>query len=60
MKKLIWFTLLNTSAMVLLIASRIGSEKDKIDWILAAIAFILIIVNLIHFFVERNKLNKLK
>ena len=60
MKKLIWFTLLNTSAMVLLIASRIGSEKDKIDWILTAIAFILIIVNLIHFFVERNKLNKLK
>ncbi|WP_033959646.1 hypothetical protein [Psychroserpens jangbogonensis] len=60
MKKLIWFTVLNTAAMVLLIASRIGSEKDRIDWVLIAIAFILIIVNLVHFFVERDKLNKLK
>ncbi|WP_323787387.1 hypothetical protein [Psychroserpens sp.] len=60
MKKLIWFTLLNTSAMGLLIVSRVGSEKDNMDWVLIAIAFLLILVNLIHFFVERKKLNKLK
>ncbi|WP_456438129.1 hypothetical protein [Psychroserpens sp.] len=59
MKKLIWFTILNTTSMVLLIASRITSDSKGFDWLIFVPA-VLIVLTLIHFFVERNKLNKLK
>ena len=59
MKKLIWFTILNTSSMVLLIMSRLTFEAVGFDWLIF-IPAILILMTLIHFFVERKKLNKLK
>ncbi|WP_431133177.1 hypothetical protein [Psychroserpens mesophilus] len=59
MKKLIWFTVLNTASMALLIASRLTSETEGFDWFIF-ISAILIVLTLIHFFVERNKLNQLK
>ena len=59
MKKLIWFTILNTTSMVLLIASRFASESKGFDWFIF-IPSILIVLTLIHFFIERKKLNKLK
>jgi len=58
-KKLIWFTILNTLAMVLLIISRLDSKNGGFDWLIFA-PTLLIILTLVHFFVERNKLNKLK
>lgn len=45
--------------MVLLIASRFASESKGFDWLIF-IPAVLIILTLIHFFVERKKLNKLK
>ncbi len=59
MKNLIWFTILNTTAMVLLIASRFASKSEGFDWFIF-ISTVLIVLNLVHFFVERNKLNKLE
>jgi hypothetical protein len=59
LKKLIWFTILNTSSMVLLIMSRLTFESVGFDWLIF-IPAILILMTLIHFFVERKKLNKLK
>lgn len=60
MKRLIWFTIINITAMLFLIASRIDSVNDTVDLILIGIAILLIIANLIRFFVERKKLNKFK
>lgn len=47
--------------MVLLIASRFASDREinGFDWFIF-IPSVLIVLTLIHFFVERNKLNKLK
>ncbi len=59
MKKLIGFTILNITAMLFLIASRFTSETEGFDWLIF-IPVVLIVLTLIHFFVERNKLNKLK
>ncbi|WP_435412498.1 hypothetical protein [Psychroserpens mesophilus] len=59
MKKLLMFSIINTVGMLLLVASRIPSESEGIDWILIG-GIILIIATWIHFFWERNKLNKLK
>ena len=59
MKKLIWFTILNCLSMGLLILSRFDSDKEGFDWYIA-IPIVLIILTVIHFFVERKKLNKLK
>ena len=59
MKKLIWFTVLNTTAMVLLIVSRFDSKNLGFDWLIF-IPAVLIVLTLVHFFVERKKLNKLK
>lgn len=55
MKKLIWSTALNILAMLLVITSRDTSSNNKFDWIMAS-AIILIIVNIIIFFVEYKKL----
>ncbi|WCO01604.1 hypothetical protein [Psychroserpens ponticola] len=59
MKKLIWFTILNTTSMVLLIISRFDSKIEGFDWLIF-IPAVLIVLTLIHFFVERKTLNKLK
>jgi uncharacterized membrane protein len=59
MKKLIWFTVLNTTSMALLIASRFDSKNDGFDWLIF-IPSVLIILTLILFFIERKKLNQLK
>ncbi len=59
MKKLIGFTILNIASMVLLIISRFPSETEGFDWYIF-ISIVLIVLTLIHFFVERNKLNKLE
>ncbi len=45
--------------MLFLIASRFPLKEDGIDWILVS-GILLIIATWIHFFWERNKLNKLK
>lgn len=45
--------------MVLLIMSRLTFESVGFDWLIF-IPAILILMTLIHFFVERKKLNKLK
>lgn len=58
MKNLLRFSLINTLAMLLLIISRFPLEEG-IDWLLVG-AIILIIATWIHFFIERDKLNKLK
>lgn len=59
MKNLLMFSIINTVAMLFLIASRLPSESEGIDWILIG-GIILIIATWIHFFWERNNLNKLK
>lgn len=59
MKNLLRFSLINTLAMLLLIMSRFPLEDDGIDWLLVG-AIILIVATWIHFFIERNKSNKLK
>lgn len=58
MKKLIWFTVIMSLSQGLMILSQLLSDKGN-NWILM-FAVLLIIVILIHFFVEYNKLNKLK
>jgi len=59
MKKLLMFSLINTLAMLFLIMSRFPLKDQGIDWILIT-GIILIIATWIHFFWERNNLNKLK
>lgn len=58
MKKLIWFTVIMSLSQGLMILSQLLSDKGN-NWILM-FAVLLIIAILIHFFVEYNKLNKLK
>lgn len=45
--------------MVVLIMSRLASESEGFDWLIF-IPVLLILLTLVHFFIERNKLNKLK
>ena len=58
MKKLIWFTVIMCLSQGLMILSQLLSDKGN-NWTLM-FAVLLIIAILIHFFVEYNKLNKLK
>ena len=55
MKKLVWPTLLNILVMLLVIVSRYPLSNNKFDWVIA-LAIILIIVNIVMFFVEYKKL----
>ena len=59
MKNLLRFSLINTLAMLLLMTSRLPFEEEGIDWLFVA-AIVLIIATWIHFFIEKNKLDKLK
>jgi fatty acid desaturase len=58
MKKLIWFTVLMTLSMILLILGRLLSGKG-FDW-LTIIPTLILGAIIIHFFVEYKKLNNLK
>lgn len=59
MKKLLMFSIINTLGMLFLISSRLPLKSKVIDWILI-IGIIIIIATWIHFFWERNKIDKLK
>ena len=54
-KYLFWPTILNIVVMLLLIVSRYRLSNNKFDWVIA-LAIILIIVNIVMFFVEYKKL----